>query len=291
MAVLGRRIVTIAMGGVLGLGVGLGAGGCARGVHQITHQASWVLLPPEEENRLGEQVSAQFESEVVLLDDPEVVSYVQDLGRQLAAQAEVPEGIELQFHVIDAPDVVNAVALPGGHIYVYTGLMQMAQDEAELVAVLAHEIAHVTRRHIASQLVAMFGIEALTGMVLGNDPGMVQQLAAGVATQGYMLQFSREAEREADEVGLSYVVDAGWDPHGYVSFFSRLAEEDVDVPVFLRSHPAPLDRVANAREHIADLETVPDHDGRERYREMLQRLDGTAVARRPGPESPQAAAP
>jgi beta-barrel assembly-enhancing protease len=278
MAVLGQRIVALAMGGALGLGAGLGMGGCARAAHEVTHSASWVLLPPAEEARLGQQVAAQFEREVTLLDDPEVQAYVRELGERVAAVADVPDGIELRFTVVDAPDVVNAVALPGGHIYVYTGLMRVAQDEAELVAVLAHEVAHVTRRHIASQLVALFGIQTLTGMVLGDDPGMVAQLAAGVATQGYMLEFGREAEREADEVGLRYVVDAGWDPHGYVSFFSRLAQEDVDVPVFLRSHPAPRDRVANARRVIGELETVPDHDGRDTYQRMRERLGAPALA-------------
>jgi beta-barrel assembly-enhancing protease len=174
------------------------------------------------------------------------------------------------------------VALPGGRIYVYTGLMRAAQDESELIAVIAHEVAHVTRRHIASQLVTMFGIQTLASMVLGENPGLVTQLAAGVAAQGYMLQFGREAEREADEVGLGYVVAAGWDPHGYVSFFSRLAEEEAegaDIPVFLRSHPAPLERVENARRMIAELETVPDHDGRERYQRVRERIGRPELAR------------
>jgi beta-barrel assembly-enhancing protease len=292
MAVLGRRIAVLAMGSALGLGVGLEVGGCARAAHEITHSASWVLLPPEEETRLGHEVAAEFERGVELLDDPEIVAYVEGLGERIAAVADVPEGIELRFAVVDAPDVVNAVALPGGYIYVYTGLMQMAQDEAELVAVLAHEVAHVTRRHIASQLVAMFGIQTVTAMVLGDDPGMVQQLAAGVAAQGYMLQFGREAEREADEVGLRYVVEAGWDPHGYVSFFSRLSEYDVDIPVFLRSHPAPRERVANARRVIAELETVPDRAGRETYQQVRERLEQPRVARgevsRTTPRTPRA---
>ena len=224
MQTIRRTILVLTASGTLGLGVGLGAGGC-RAVHGVTHAASYALLPPEEENRLGEQVAAEFEREVVLLDDPEINAYVDELGERIVAVADVPDGIELSFDVIDAPDVINAVALPGGRIYVYTGLMRAAQDEAELVAVLAHEVAHVTRRHIASQLVAMFGVQTLAGMVLGENPGMVQQLAAGVAAQGYMLQFGREAEREADEVGLQYVVEAGWDPHGYVSFFNRLVDQ------------------------------------------------------------------
>lgn len=278
MPVLKPLTLALAMSSSTGVAVGLGIGGCGA-VQSVTHSASYVLLPPEQENELGRQVSAEFERDVVLLDDPEIQTYVDDLGRRIVAVADVPEGIELSFKVVDAPDVINAVALPGGHIYVYTGLMQAAQDEAELVAVLAHEVAHVTRRHIASQLVTMFGIQTLAGMVLGENPGQIQALAAGVAAQGYMLQFSREAEREADEVGLEYVVQSGWDPHGYVSFFSKLAEEDVDVPLFLRSHPAPMERVANARRVIGELETVPDHAGRESYQRVRQRLDRIEVAR------------
>src|SRR5690606_15403474 len=103
-----------------------------RAAQEVTETASYVLLPPEQEEQLGRKVAADFEREVQLLDNKEVQEYVSDLGHRIVAQADVPEGISFDFKVIDAPDTVNAVALPGGNIYVYSGLLRAADDEAEL---------------------------------------------------------------------------------------------------------------------------------------------------------------
>lgn len=266
-------------GAALGTCLALGVGGCAA-TQEVAESASYVFLPPEQEEQLGEQMAAEFEREVRLLDDPQIQQYVSELGRQVVAQAEVPQGIDFEFKVIDDPKTVNAVALPGGNIYVYSGLLREAESEAELVAVLAHEVAHVAERHIASQLVTTFGLQLVTQMALGQQVTQLEALVANIGTQGAMLGFSRTAEREADDFGLRYVTAAGWDPHGYVSFFSKLAEEDVDVPIFLRSHPPPEDRVANAQQFIAQLPRVPQRTGEQRYQRMMDQLERTEVAER-----------
>ncbi len=265
----------------LGIGLAVNVAACAQSVQELTESASYTVLPPEEEEQLGERMATELEREVELLENPAIQRYVAELGREVAAQAATPAGIEYTFKVIDAPDVVNAVTLPGGEIYVYSGLLEAADSEAELVAVLAHEVAHVAERHIASQLVTQYGLQTLAGLALGAEPGQIQQLVAAIVAQGTMLQFSRDAEREADELGLYYVVSAGWSPQGYVDFFQKLAREDVPAPSFLRSHPAPDERVRHARELMSQFERLPERTGRERYQDMMRSLRSPEVADAP----------
>lgn len=262
----------------LSVGLALGLAGCAQSVQEFTESASYTVLPPEEEEQLGEQMAAEFEREVELLDNERIQAYVSQLGQQIAAQADAPEAIDFTFKVVDAPDVVNAVTLPGGEIYVYSGLLREADSEAELVGVLAHEVAHVAERHIASQLVQQYGIQTLAGLALGGDASQLQQIVASIVAQGTMLQFSRDAESEADELGLYYMVTAGYNPQGYVDFFRKLAREDVAVPTFLRSHPAPMERAQHAQQLMSGIENLPEHTGRARYQRMMRSLRGPEVA-------------
>src|SRR5690606_20571391 len=153
----------------------------------------------------------------------------------------VPEGIDIAFKVVRDDQQINAFAIPGGNIYVYTGLLRAVDSEAELLAVLSHEVAHVTERHIAEQLAAQYGLETLAAVALGRDAGVLGQLVGAVAGQGFLLTYSRDHEQEADAVGLGYETRAGWDPNGYVTFFEELAELEGSggwVPSFLQTHPA-----------------------------------------------------
>ena len=268
---------------VLALAVALGASACAS-IQEFTEAASYTLLPPEQEEQLGERVAAEFEKQVTLLDDPVVDEYVSDLGQQVVAQAQIPQGIDVNFHVVDDPETVNAVALPGGEIYVFSGLLEAVDSEAELMGVLAHETAHVAERHIASQLVTQFGLETLTGLALGSgEASQLAALAADLATQSSLMTFSREAEREADAFAVQYSAAAGWDPNGYVDFFEEMtAQEGPQIASFLSSHPAPAERAQNARALIAQMGEVPDRTGEQRHREIVAHLEGadTAIARR-----------
>jgi predicted Zn-dependent protease len=273
-----KRLVPCA---ALALSVGLV--GCST-TGSVQRSVAAVVLPVSEENKLGEQMEAQLAQELTLLDDPEVVGYVRQLGQRIVAAAgdEVPEGIEFEFDVVDDDQTVNAFAIPGGHIYVYTGLLRAARDEAELMGVLGHEVAHVTRRHIAQQLTAQFGAETLLSLIgsSGGLTGLVGQLAGSVGAQGFLLKYSRDAERDADHVGLAYEARAGWDPHGMIDFFSMLERQGDrgGAPSFLLTHPEPGERVENARERIEELQPVPDNRGRERYQRMVARLGGPSSA-------------
>jgi len=259
--------------------------GLASGCSSVQRSVANAVLPVDQEKELGSQMAAQLEQELTLVRDPAVVNYIQQLGARITAAAaeDTPEGIEFRFHVVDDDATVNAFAIPGGDIYVYTGLLKLAEDEAELMGVLGHEVAHVTRRHIAQQLTAQYGLQALTGAIgmAGGVTGLIGQLASSVGSQGFLLKYSRDHERESDYFGAIYEATAGWDPHGMSRFFAKMDAMDSrgNTPTFLLTHPDPEERVENVEKHIAEMGQVPTETGRERYAQLLQRLGGPAGAK------------
>lgn len=239
----------------------------------VKETATNVVLPPRQEEQLGDRMARQVLAESQPVTGSPVSRYVSQLGQKVVSAAEGrPEGIDYDFHVIRSPEI-NAFAIPGGHIFVTTGLLQSAETEAELIAVLGHEVAHVTQRHIAERMVAVYGISTLTSLALGEEAGMLEQMAVDLLAQGYLLKHSRDDEREADEVGMEFVVDAGYSPSGYVAFFERLAKQP-QPPAILSSHPNPEERAQNARQAIERLDqAVVERDvHRQRYQEMTSSL-------------------
>lgn len=216
-----------------------------------------AVLPPSQENELGKQMSAEVEQELRLLDNPEINKWIKGMGNKiaLAAKKDVPKGIQFTFKVVDDDATVNAFAMPGGYIYVYTGLLKEAENEAEIAAVMGHEIAHVTRRHIAKRLSTAYGMSALASVALGNNPGLLAELVAGVATNGYLLKHSRDAERDSDKYGMDYMVRAGYSPQGYATFFAKLGKAP-QPPAIVSSHPNPNERVSNAQDRIRTYSTA-----------------------------------
>jgi beta-barrel assembly-enhancing protease len=256
-------------------------GGCSA-VQSGQRAAANVVFPVQQEQEVGKQMAAELEKELTFVRDPQVQGYISQLGARIVAAAgeDVPEGITFRFHVVEDDKTVNAFAIPGGDIYVYTGLLKLVDDESELMGVLGHEVAHVTRRHIAQQLTTQFGIQALAAIALGQNAGLLTQLATAAASQGALLKYSRDHERDADYIGLKYEADAGWDPHGMMRFFAKMEElggSGSRMPTFLLTHPAPDERVENAEERIAELGNVPNETGRERYQQLLPRLGGGAA--------------
>ena len=134
-----------------------------------------TVFPINQENELGKQMSVEIEKELKILDNPAITKWIKDLGNRVAASArkDIPKGIQFTFKVVDDDATVNAFALPGGYIYMYTGLLKKASNEAEIVAVLGHEVAHVTQRHIAKRLVAAYGIQSIASVALGKNPGLL----------------------------------------------------------------------------------------------------------------------
>lgn len=251
----------------------LAVSGCATGPGATaTRAAADVLLPVPEEERLGRQMRPEVLKEFKLLDNAEVQNYVKNLGAKVVrAAGNKPSGLTYSFAVIDGNEV-NAFTTPGGDIFIFTGLIKAASNEAELVGVIAHEVAHVTNRHIAERLVASYGLQTLIDAALGRNASTLAQLGATLGAQGYLLKYSRDHETEADTSGLQYMVRAGYNPEGFVTFFQKLKSRGGGGVEFLSSHPLPDSRIRNARAIISKMSSKPTELGEASLQEIKKKL-------------------
>jgi predicted Zn-dependent protease len=211
--------------------------------------AAFSLISVEQEVAVGRQAQQEVRSQVPELRDADVSAYVSRIGRRLAGHAPGPR-YPYSFSVAD-DRTANAFALPGGPIWVHRGILELAENEAQVAAVLAHEVAHVGERHAAEQLskaVVANGLLGLLGAVLdgGGRGEAAARIGAGVGAQFLFLKFSRDHERDADRVGAQIMQEAGWDAAGMVEFFEVLQRQQRRSPgsveQFLSSHPSPGSR-------------------------------------------------
>ena len=218
---------------------------------------SFAIVSVEEEIAIGRQANEQARTQVLQLRDAMTTRYVSELGARLARAAPGPK-YPYSFAVADYREV-NAFSLPGGPVWINRGVLQVATNESQAAGVLAHEIAHIARRHAADQLtqvmVTNWGL-GLLGAVLGNTGGAsAAQIAARFLANGVVLKFSRDDERDADQVGLQILQRAGWDPRGMVELFQALertsARNSAAVEVFFSTHPAPTDRIRLLQAEVA----------------------------------------
>lgn len=239
------------------IAVTLALAGCTMVQRQQTEKTiAQVLISDEQEFQLGFQVHEELKKQNTKFNEnPKVGLYVESLGRKLIDQANRERKLDWMWFVIDDPNTVNAFATPGGRIYVYTGLLLAAENEAEIVGVLGHEIGHVVARHSARQLVAAKGLETVAAMALGKDAGNVAQVAAGLAGKGAILAYGRDMELEADTYGARYSSGAGYDPRGLATFFEKLKAKYGDtgpVLTWFSTHPSSSDRVSKLTAFIAE---------------------------------------
>jgi beta-barrel assembly-enhancing protease len=228
-------------------------------------------LSPSMERRLGESIMRDIrQREPTYLDDPELEGYVNEIGFRLAANADEVGGAYRFFVIKDS--AINAFAMFGGFIGVNTGLIMTAQTESELAGVLAHEISHVSQRHLARQIgkekqVALASVLAI-GLALvaarSNTDVIGATLAASQAASiQSQLAFSRDFEREADRAGFDLLEKAGYDVSGMVQFFERLQRAtriyENGMPVYMRTHPVTTERLSDmeARAHKTTYRQVP----------------------------------
>ena len=221
------------------------------------------LVSLEREIAMGKQYAQQIEQSARMVEDATVNEYVDRLAQNLVRHSDAK--VPFTVRVIDS-DAINAFALPGGFFYINTGLILAADEEAELAGVMAHEIAHVTARHSTRQMTKAQIIQWAMIPLLIFGPGgwagygIYQGLSFGLPIT--MLKFTRNAEREADFLGLQYMYSAGYDPTAFVSFFEKLREKEAkspgSIPKIFSSHPPTKDRVIKAQEEIASI--LPDRD-------------------------------
>jgi predicted Zn-dependent protease len=264
----------------------------AAGVQTETTLAK-VLISDNEEKQIGQQVHAQLDQQgVKYVTDPAVTGYVDRVAAPVLAQAAKQRGnMDWHVHVIDDPKQVNAFATPGGHIYVYSALLKNLKTENELAGVLAHESGHIIARHSARAMVDQFGLDALTQLALGKNPGLVGQIAAQLVGTGTMLAHSRAEESEADMLGAQIAAQAGYDPRGLSSFLHQLLASQGKTPEVLKwlsDHPASEDRIAALDQTIAAHGWSGKVDGAPgELAGMQQHLGGTtAPAGQPAPSQP-----
>ncbi len=214
-----------------------------------------TLISDQQEFELGFQLHEQLKKEnVKFLQSPQVELYVEQLVRKLTAEANKERTQEWRSFVIDDPTQVNAFATPGGRIYVFTGLLLAADNEAEVAGVLGHELGHVVGRHAGRQLVATYGLQTVIGMALGKKGNELAQLAAGLAGKGAQLAYGRDMELEADQYGARYASAVGYDPRGLATFFEKLRARQGDtskVLTWFSTHPANSDRINRVTALIA----------------------------------------
>lgn len=242
------------------------------------NEGSWNLYSIEKEIELGRKLAAEVEATSRLLRDPRVQGYVQDIVQNLARNSDAR--LPFTVRVIDS-DELNAFALPGGFLYVNTGLILEAETEAELAGILAHELAHVTARHATKQATKarLFQWLSLPLIFIGGPVGYGIQQALGLAVPLTFLKFNRNAEREADFLGLQYSYRAGYDPVALVHFLERLKQADREsrLASVFSSHPMTKDRIQRAQKGIAEVlsprkEYVVSTSRFDRMQDYLQRL-------------------
>ncbi len=233
-----------------------------------------TALSKSRESQIGRGVMLQLRNAGIVMDDPLLTEYVTTLGSQLASRAN--DGtFQFEFFVAK-DDQINAFALPGGFVGINSGLIIASETESELAGVLAHEISHVTQRHIAraaydNQRTSIMSIAALLAAVVLGASGNV----SGQAMQGMMMgsqalaaqrqiNFTRANESEADRVGMELLSSAGFDPYGMASFFDKLGKRyggsNQYVPAILQSHPVTAERTAEARSRARTLPVVKHTD-------------------------------
>lgn len=245
--------------------------GCATsGVNQ--GDVNFVSM--EQEWQLGMQLEKDLASQLDLVRNRQVVNAVSEMGRKLVAQTEMAN-VPWEFHVVRDP-AINAFNIPGGHVYVNTGLIENAGNAAELAGVLAHEIAHGVSRHGTEGLTRAYGLNIVASLLVGENAKLYEQLLAQVAGTGTMAHFSREAEREADILGVHMMHRAGYDPMGMATMFEELLRNrqrrPSDVEQFFASHPLTETRIAAVRAEARSLPSQGVRTDTQNFRRLKNRV-------------------
>lgn len=219
-----------------------------------------IMVSLNSEMQLGAQAAAQVEQTVRLFEDPVVTEYINRIGQNLVKHSDA----KVPFHikVVDS-DEINAFALPGGYFYVNKGLITTAENEAELAGVMAHEISHVAARHTARMLTKMqltqIGLMAtmIFAPPVSYGTATAIQNALGLGLNLTFLGITRESEKEADQLGIQYLWNTGYDPQAFISFFEKLKAQEKNpssrLAGWFRTHPSVPDRMTRASEELKFL--------------------------------------
>ena len=228
------------------------------------------FLSPEFERRLGQAFLSQIRKQADIIGDPEVETYIQSIGYRLVAQSD-NNTQQFTFFVINDSQI-NAFAAPGGIVGLNSGVILNADSESELAGVVAHEIAHVTQKHMArsvemSKKMSIPRLAAMLGAILvatqNPDAGQAAILAVQSAAAQKQINFTRSNEQEADRIGIQLLARSGFDPRGMTNFFRKLERNSryaVKAPEFLRTHPLTTRRIADSEARAASFPVLRRYD-------------------------------
>ena len=257
----------------------------------------WNLFKPAQDIELGREASKEIEQQVEIVNDERLTGYVQRIGKRLAGVAP-GEKYPYSFKVVADPSI-NAFALPGGPMYVHTGLIAAADNEAQLAGVLAHEVSHVALRHSTNQASKAYAFQIpivlATGM-LGNKGGLLgslSQIGVSFGLNSLFLKYSRNAEKDADILGARMLAEAGYDPIEMARFFEKLKGGGGGgrMAQFFSDHPSPANRVRYVEEEVRELpsEKYTKGDSSE-FRQMKERAAGIKPTKKTASQSGAAGA-
>ncbi|MBI5755897.1 MAG: M48 family metallopeptidase [Nitrospirae bacterium] len=225
----------------------------------VTGRSQLILIPESMEIELGLTAYKDVIKKARLSEDREIVDMVNRVGRRIAAAAEREE-YKWEFNVIENDKIINAFALPGGKVAVYTGILRYTENEAGLAAVMGHEVAHALVRHggerISAGILAQLGMIGLSAAVRNKDPAAISAVnqAYGLGVNvGVLLPFNRSQELEADRIGIVLMAKAGYDPNEAAAFWRRMMKaKDKAPPEFLSTHPTTERRVKEIERWIPE---------------------------------------
>src|SRR5210317_510548 len=233
-----------------------------------------AILNNSDEAQIGRMIMRDIRNSGQVVEDPLVTEYLNDIGSRIAAQSNKGDH-DFTFFAVD-DERINAFALPGGFIGIHTGLLESSRNEDELAGVIAHEVAHVTQRHIARAIHANSRQSILTTAMMlgaiivaaaggsGDAVHGAMAVAQGTAAQ-QQINFTRTNEYEADRVGIAALADAGFDPYGMASFFEVMSRQqtsspEMRAPEFMRTHPVTTARIAEARNRAREYPPIRSDD-------------------------------
>ncbi len=259
----------------------------------------WNMFSPQQDVELGKKAALDAAKQLPLCNAPKVDAYLTQLGMRLASK--LPTGgvqYPFEFHCVN-DKAINAFALPGGYVFINRGVIESADNEAQLAAVMAHELSHVALRHGTNQATKAQAAQGFLGIasgIFGGSTGgaLLTELGA-FAAGGVLLRYSRTAESQADVMGTQVLYDAGYDPRAMAQFFEKLEAETKGKhpPEFLSDHPNPEHRVGRVDEEIERLGGIPANAKRDsaEFEAIKREVLALPVVKKPVPGAASAATP
>lgn len=247
------------------------------------------IFSVEDDVNIGKEIEQQIRQDTkqfpIMQGHQEVKDYVSGLGKYVLDNSnsiQYKKIFPYKFEVVHDDSTINAFCLPGGFIYVYTGLIRFLDNESALVGVIGHEIAHAERRHMTQRLTSYYGVSVILSFVLGSNPSVLGEIAANLFVGLGFLANSRADEIDADDYSIKYLKGSQYYPGGITFFFDKIKEEQRrkgetpgDLERLLSTHPLPQDRINNVNSKLNKMKPKPDPTKglfTERYQEMKSKL-------------------